>query len=82
MAGVKEKSGGARTGAGRPRVGRKRLELSEDTARLLFIVASSANTTPEQWIANAVAQAWQELDEDYQQRAGQDEGDHIVTSPR
>ncbi len=73
MPGIKGKSGGARTGAGRPRVGRKRLELSEDTARLLFIVASNANTTPEQWIANAVAEAWQELDEDYQRRADNQE---------
>ena len=43
--------GGARPGAGRKPVGHRRLELDQETARLLYRLALAAGLTPEQLIA-------------------------------
>ena len=67
--GPRPNSGGARPGAGRKPVGRRRLELDQETARTLYVVARHGNTTPEQLIANWVAAAWMELNTTYQERA-------------
>ena len=68
--GPRPNSGGARPGAGRPR---QRLTLDKATAHTLAVLTRQRRqvapaTTEENVVAELVAQAWQELDREFQER--------------